>query len=80
MKPILFNLGDLTSPPVLLSIIRSTGNGHFMTLNVYGSIFIGMILTGIVALFTGQLKFTGGLWKVPHFTRRHSCLESYSTH
>ena len=36
-----------------------------MTLNIYGSIFIGMILTGIVAVFTGQLKFEGTLWKLP---------------
>ena len=36
-----------------------------MTLNIYGSIFIGMILTGIVAFFTGQLKFEGALWKMP---------------
>ena len=25
----------------------------------------GMVLTGILAVFTGQLKFTGSLWQVP---------------
>src|SRR5690606_23643537 len=41
-----------------------------MTLNVYGSIFIGMILTGIVALVTKQLRFEGSLWQIPHLPER----------
>ena len=61
----LVQLGDLTSPPVLLALFGLLVTVVLMTLNVYGSIFIGMILTGILAVFTGQLKFTGGIWKVP---------------
>ncbi|WP_172373890.1 NCS2 family permease [Sporosarcina jiandibaonis] len=61
----LVQLGDLTSPPVLLALFGLMVTVVLMTLNVYGSIFIGMILTGILAVFTGQLKFTGGLWDIP---------------
>jgi adenine/guanine/hypoxanthine permease len=61
----LVQLGDLTSPPVLLALFGLMVTVVLMTLNVYGSIFIGMILTGIVAVFTGQLKFEGSLMQVP---------------
>lgn len=62
----LVKLGDLTSAPVLLALFGLLITIVLMTLNVYGSIFIGMIITGIVAFFTGQLKFEGPLWKTPH--------------
>ncbi|KAA0944364.1 NCS2 family permease [Sporosarcina sp. ANT_H38] len=61
----LVKLGDLTSPPVLLALFGLLVTVILMTLNVYGSIFIGMILTGIIATVTGQLKFEGALWKLP---------------
>jgi AGZA family xanthine/uracil permease-like MFS transporter len=61
----LVKLGDLTSPPVLLALFGLLVTVILMTLNIYGSIFIGMILTGIVAVFTNQLKFEGTLWKLP---------------
>ncbi|QTD42868.1 NCS2 family permease [Sporosarcina sp. Te-1] len=62
----LVRLGDLTSPPVLLTLFGLIVTVILMTLNVYGAIFIGMIATGIVAFFTKQLKFEGAPWKVPH--------------
>lgn len=62
----LVKLGDLTSAPVLLALFGLLVTIVLMTLNVYGSIFIGMIVTGIVAVFTGQLKFKGQLWELPH--------------
>ena len=62
----LVKLGDLTSAPVLLALFGLFVTIVLMTLNVYGSIFIGMIITGIVAFFAGQLKFEGPLWKTPH--------------
>lgn len=61
----LVQLGELTSPPVLLALFGLIITVVLMTLNVYGSIFIGMIVTGSVAFFTGQLKFTEGFWKLP---------------
>ena len=61
----LVQLGDLTSPPVLLALFGLMVTVVLMTLKVYGSIFIGMFLTGAVAVFTNQLKFTKGFWEVP---------------
>ncbi|MFS0577257.1 NCS2 family permease [Sporosarcina sp. 179-K 3D1 HS] len=62
----LVRLGDLTSPPVLLTLFGLLVTIILMTLNVYGSIFIGMIATGIVAFATKQLHFEGAPWKLPH--------------
>ncbi len=59
-------LGDLTSAPVLLTLFGLLVTIILMTLNVYGSIFIGMVMTGIVAVVTGQLKFEGSPWQLPH--------------
>lgn len=61
----LVQLGDLTSPPVLLALFGLMVTVVLITLKVYGSIFIGMFLTGAVAVFTNQLKFTKGFWEVP---------------
>lgn len=61
----LVQLGDLTSPPVLLALFGLIVTVILMTLNVYGAIFIGMILTGMVAIFTGQLKFNAGIMQMP---------------
>jgi len=61
----LVKLGELTSPPVLLALFGLFVTVILMARNVYGSIFIGMILTGILAFFTDQLKFTERLWQVP---------------
>ena len=51
--------GDLHQPMTLLTLA-----GLFITLilmarNVKGALFIGMIITGIIAFFTGQLDFNG---------------------
>ena len=61
----LVQLGDLTSPPVLLALFGLIVTVILMTLNIYGSIFIGMFLTGILAVFTKQLAFIKGFWEVP---------------
>ncbi|WP_342514511.1 NCS2 family permease [Sporosarcina sp. FSL K6-1522] len=62
----LVKLGDLTSPPVLLTLFGLLVTIILMALNVYGSIFIGMLLTGIAAFLTKQLEFKGSLWQMPH--------------
>ncbi|WP_172840436.1 NCS2 family permease [Virgibacillus phasianinus] len=51
--------GDLHQPMTLLTLA-----GLFITLilmarNVKGALFVGMIITGIIAFFTGQLNFEG---------------------
>jgi len=50
-------LGDITSAPVLLTLFGLLVTLVLMVMNVYGALFYGMIATGIVAVFTGQLKF-----------------------
>ncbi|WP_044641939.1 NCS2 family permease [Risungbinella massiliensis] len=52
-------LGDLHSPSVILTMIGLLVTLILYTLRVPGSIFIGMVITGIIAYFTGQLKFEG---------------------
>ena len=61
----LVQLGDLSSPPVLLALFSLLVTVILMTLNIYGSIFIGMLMTGILAVFTGQLKFSGSPLQIP---------------
>ncbi|MGO1060637.1 NCS2 family permease [Planococcus sp. FY231025] len=61
----LVGLGDLTSPPVLLTLAGLMITLIFMSLNIHGGIFFGMIATGIIAFFTGQLKFESGFMKLP---------------
>lgn len=61
----LVGLGDLTSPPVALTLLGLLVTVIFMSLKIHGGIFYGMIVTGIVAFFTGQLKFEGGLMQLP---------------
>ena len=69
-------LGDLTSPPVLLALFGLLVTIILMTLNVYGSIFIGMVMTGIVAVLTGQLKFEGVSMAIAASAGRDYRLES----
>ena len=61
----LVGLGDLTSPPVALTLLGLLFTLIFMSLNIHGAIFFGMIATGIVAFFTKQLKFEGNLMQLP---------------
>lgn len=62
----LVKLGDLTSPPVMLSLVGLIITVILMARNVYGAIFIGMAVTGVIAYLTGQLRFTEGFVKMPH--------------
>ena len=52
----LIGLGDLSSTPVLLTLLGLAVTVVLMALNVNGAIFIGMIITGIAAYFAGVLK------------------------
>jgi AGZA family xanthine/uracil permease-like MFS transporter len=61
----LVGLGDLTSAPVLLTLAGLMITLIFMSLNIHGGIFFGMILTALIAFFTGQLKFESGLMQLP---------------
>lgn len=50
-------LGDLTDPMVMLTILGLFLTLVFYVLNIKGALFWGMVLTGIIAYFTGQLQF-----------------------
>lgn len=52
-------LGDIHSPSVILTLIGLFITLIFYILEVPGSLFIGMLATGVIAYFTGQLKFEG---------------------
>lgn len=58
-------LGDLHNPMTALTLV-----GLFITLilfvwNIKGALFIGMLITTIIALFTGQLSFSEGYVSAP---------------
>lgn len=54
----LVKLGDLHSEPVILTVIGLAITIILMARNVNGAIFIGMLVTGIIAYFTGSLEIT----------------------
>lgn len=55
----IIGLGDLTDPMVMLTIIGLFLTLVFYVLNIKGALFFGMVITGIIAAFTGQLHFDG---------------------
>jgi AGZA family xanthine/uracil permease-like MFS transporter len=61
----LVTLGDFTSPKVALTLVGLIITIALMVLNINGALFIGMILTGIIAYATGQLEFGKGIVSVP---------------
>lgn len=58
-------LGDLHSPEVLLALLGLGVTLILMALRVHGALFIGMIITGVVAFFTGNLSFDQGFIQLP---------------
>ncbi len=61
----LVGLGDLRSEPVILTIIGLVVTIILMARNVNGALFIGMVITGVIAFFTGSLKIDGVV-ALPH--------------
>ncbi|MBS4177560.1 NCS2 family permease [Lederbergia citrea] len=62
----LVSLGNLHKPGVLLALLGLAVTLVLMALRVHGALFIGMIVTGVVAFFTGHLSFDQGFVKLPH--------------
>ena len=54
----LVKLGDLHSPEAILALAGLAITIVLMVLRVNGALFIGMLVTSIIAYFTGQLKIT----------------------
>ncbi|MFC7681694.1 NCS2 family permease [Paenibacillus sp. GCM10028914] len=58
-------LGDLHQPKVVLALVGLTVTLILLARNVKGALFIGMIITGIIAYFAGMLSFSEGVVSVP---------------
>lgn len=61
----LVGLGDLKSPSAALALIGLAVTLVLMMLRVNGALFFGMIITGLIAFFTGQLSFDKGFISLP---------------
>ncbi len=57
--------GDLHEPMTLLTLAGLFITLAFMARNIKGALFLGMIATGVIGIFTGQLEFTGVLSAPP---------------
>ncbi|WP_045516929.1 NCS2 family permease [Neobacillus niacini] len=61
----LVGLGDLQSPSALLAIVGLAITLILMALRINGALFLGMIITGLIAFFTNQLSFDQGFVSLP---------------
>ncbi|MBO0958686.1 NCS2 family permease [Neobacillus sp. MM2021_6] len=61
----LVGLGDLHSPEAILAIVGLAVTLVLMVLRVNGALFFGMIVTGLIAFFTGELSFDKGIMALP---------------
>ncbi|MFT8321795.1 MAG: NCS2 family permease [Bacillus sp. (in: firmicutes)] len=62
----LVGLGNLQSPSVVLALVGLAITIILYAMNIRGALFLGMIVTGIIAFFTGQLEFKEGFLAAPH--------------
>lgn len=58
-------LGDLHQPSSILALIGLAVTLILMVLNINGALFFGMIITGLIAFFTGHLSFEQGFVSLP---------------
>ena len=58
-------LGDLHQPMVVLALVGLAVTLVLLSRNVKGALFIGMIITGIIAYFADMLSFSGGIVSLP---------------
>lgn len=58
-------LGDLHSPTVLFALLGLTVTLILMALRIHAALFIGMIITAVIAFFTGHLSFEQGFIQMP---------------
>lgn len=61
----LVGLGDLHSPSAMLALAGLAITLILMVLKVNGALFLGMVVTAIIAFFTGQLEFNQGFMSMP---------------
>ncbi|MFE8696206.1 NCS2 family permease [Cytobacillus sp. FJAT-53684] len=58
-------LGDLHQPSAILALVGLAITLILMVLNINGALFFGMIITGLIAFFTGNLAFDQGFMSFP---------------
>ncbi|UJL47522.1 NCS2 family permease [Virgibacillus sp. NKC19-16] len=58
-------LGDLGDPMILLTITGLFITLILLVLKLKGALFLGMLATGLIAFFTGQLEFTNEVVSMP---------------
>lgn len=58
-------LGDLHSPSAVLALVGLAVTLVLQVLGVNGALFFGMVITGVIAFFTGNLSFEQGFMSLP---------------
>ncbi len=58
-------LGDLHSPSAVLALVGLAITLVLQVLGVNGALFFGMVITGVIAYFTGNLSFDQGFMSLP---------------
>ncbi|UNK20258.1 NCS2 family permease [Paenibacillus sp. N3/727] len=58
-------LGDLHQPSVVLALVGLGITLILLSRDIKGALFIGMIITGIIAYFADMLSFSNGIMSVP---------------
>ncbi|MGE6628821.1 NCS2 family permease [Bacillus sp. NPDC077027] len=61
----LVTLGSLKSPVVILTLVGLMISVILMVLQVNGALFIGMLVTTVIGILTGQLHFSKGFMALP---------------
>ncbi|WP_375540672.1 NCS2 family permease [Virgibacillus saliphilus] len=61
----IIGLGDLGDPMILLTIAGLFITLLLFVLKIKGALFLGMLVTGIISFFTGQLEFTNEVVSMP---------------
>ena len=61
----LVGLGDLHAPSAWLALLGLAISLVLMMLRINGALFFGMVITGLIAFFTGQLHFDQGFMSLP---------------
>ena len=61
----LVGLGDLHSSSAVLAIVGLAVTLILMMLRINGALFFGMVITGVIAFFTGELSFKQGFVSLP---------------
>jgi len=65
---VVLTIGNLYQKEVILSITGLIITGTLMSLRVKGNILIGIIITAIIGLFMGIIKYEGIIGKIPSIT------------